>query len=262
MPSILVAQVRFTDGKWILYNIDEIIKKFPFCESSLISGKIISVNLDGRIKKINKGFKFHLTRENDKIIGWIIDPNPLKNQGLPLPSDFLIIIYSYEKKNEEFPGEAFEYPIVEGTIIKIGSIYGSFEDDSKRILQEEEAGFIIEGVIFNEELKEIIPTIKIALLGFEQERYPDTKTSCRKVLERIQQIIGNWSEIDNSSSICDKSKSIINSLKSFASIGGPHEGVTTREETELILKNTVAILIYINSILKNLRYKISPLQNS
>lgn len=40
---------------------------------------------------------------------------------------------------------------------------------------------------------------------------------------------------------------------SFASIGGPHAGVTTKEETDFILKNTTAMLFYVNALIKNRR---------
>ena len=59
--------------------------------------------------------------------------------------------------------------------------------------------------------------------------------------------------MDKSESLCKKLKSVVSSLYSFASIGGPHEGVTTKEETELILKNKTSLLFYINFLLKNQR---------
>jgi hypothetical protein len=49
---------------------------------------------------------------------------------------------------------------------------------------------------------------------------------------------------------------VINSLYSFASIGEPHEGVTTKEETELLLKTTTSILFYVNSLLKSERVRV------
>jgi hypothetical protein len=65
--------------------------------------------------------------------------------------------------------------------------------------------------------------------------------------------VNEWKTVDGSESLCEKLKSVVSSLYSFASVGGPHEGVTTKEETELILKNTTSLLFYVNSLLKNQR---------
>nr|MDO8080335.1 hypothetical protein [Candidatus Freyarchaeota archaeon] len=111
----------------------------------------------------------------------------------------------------------------------------------------------MEGTIFHSQLKEQASTLKEALLSFEQESFASAKTSCRKIIEKIKQIIGEWREVDRSESLYDKLKSVVNSLYSFASIGGPHEGITTQEETDFILKNTTSLLFYINSLLKNER---------
>ncbi len=94
--------------------------------------------------------------------------------------------------------------------------------------------------------------LKEALISFEQENFAVAKTSCRKILEDIKQIVNEWKTVDDSQSMCEKLQKIVGSLYSFASIGGlAHEGVTTKAETELILKNTTSLLFYINFLLKN-----------
>lgn len=90
-------------------------------------------------------------------------------------------------------------------------------------------------------------------MSFEQENFVYTKTSYRRILEEIKRIVNEWKTVDGSESLCEKLKSVVSSLYSFASVGGPHEGVTTKEETELILKNTTSLLFYVNSLLKNQR---------
>lgn len=120
-------------------------------------------------------------------------------------------------------------------------------------LKEEEASLILEGTIFHPQLQKHASNIKEVLLSFGQENFAFTKTSCRKVLEDIKRIVNEWTFIDGSKSLCEKFSGFIHSLYSFASIGGPHEGVTTREETELLLKTTTSILFYVNSLLKNER---------
>jgi hypothetical protein len=141
---------------------------------------------------------------------------------------------------------------VENLLLK-GSYTYYFEDEVKRILKEEEVGLILEGIIFHQRLEKYVSNLKEALLSFEQENYVFTKTSCRRILEEIKRIVAEWKTVDGSESLCEKLKSVVSSLYSFASIGGPHEGVTTKEETELILKNTASLLFYINSLLKNQR---------
>lgn len=42
--------------------------------------------------------------------------------------------------------------------------------------------------------------------------------------------------MDGSESLCEKLKSVVSSLYSFASIGGPHEGIVMKEETEFVLR--------------------------
>lgn len=182
-------------------------------------------------------------------IGEILEPNPLKAIGSPLPSYFLIAGYKYEEESDQ--GKV-TFPIAESIMLK-GGYTSYFEDEIKRILKEEEAGLILEGTIFHPQLDKYTSSLKEALSSFEQENYAFTKTSCRKIIEEIKRLVNEWKTIDESGSLCDKLKSVVNSLYSFASIGGPHEGVTTREETELILKNTTSLLFYINSLLKNQR---------
>ena len=138
-------------------------------------------------------------------------------------------------------------------ILLKGGYTSYFEDEIKRILKEEEAGLILEGTIFHQQLEKYVSNLKEALLSFEQENFVYTKTSYRRILEEIKRIVNEWKTVDGSESLCEKLKSVVSSLYSFASVGGPHEGVTTKEETELILKNTTSLLFYVNSLLKNQR---------
>jgi len=249
VPYLFGNEVRFENGKYILYNPNELISTFPFLEGRIITGKFISMYRDGRIIRIDKEFKWKLIRSGKIVIGEILEPNPIEELGLPLPSYFLIIAYKFEKESDQ--GKAI-LPIAQNILLK-GGYTSYFEDEIKRILKEEEAGLILEGMIFHPTLEKYISNLKEALLSFEQENFVFTKTSCRKILEQIKRIANEWKTVDESESLCEKLKSIVSSLYSFASIGGPHEGVTTKEETELILKCTTSLLFYINSLLKNQR---------
>lgn len=257
MPYLFVCEAKFEGGKYILYNPTDLMSNFPFLEGNVIVGRFISTYRDGRTIRINREFKCKLIRSGNYIIGDLLEPNPLKIMGLPLPSNFLISAYKYEetvinlKSGKE---EKREFPITESFMLK-GNIYSYYDDEVKRILKEEEAGLILEGTIFHPQLQKYISNTKYALLSFEQENFAFTKTSCRKIVEGIRQIIKDWDTIDGSNSLSEKFNRVINSLYSFASIGGPHEGITTREETELLLKTTTSVLFYVNSLLKNERIR-------
>jgi hypothetical protein len=249
MPFLFGVEIRFENGKYILYNPSDLINNFPFLENKIITGKFISMYKDGRIIRINKEFKCRLIRSGTTVIGEILEPNPLEALGLPLPSYFLISAYKFEKESDQ--GKV-TFPIAENILLK-GGYTSYFEDEIKRILKEEEAGLILEGTIFHQQLEKYVSNLKEALLSFEQENFVYTKTSCRRILEEIKRIVNEWKTVDGSESLCEKLKSVVSSLYSFASVGGPHEGVTTKEETELILKNTTSLLFYVNSLLKNQR---------
>jgi len=249
MPYLFKCDARFDTGKYILHNPDDLMSNFPFLEGKVIIGRIISTNRDGRTIRIGKEFKCKMVKSGNYFIGEILEPNPLKDVGLPMPSPLLVTAYKYEEEREE--EKKVEFSIMENILLK-GNIY-PFEDEAKRILKEEETGLILEGTIFHPQLQKLTLTLKEALLLFEQENFAQTKTSCRKILEEIKRTISEWDTIDGSKSLSEKFSDVINPLYSFASIGGPHEGVTTREETELLLKTTTSTLLYVNSLLKNER---------
>ena len=252
MPLIWPIQVKYENGRCIISNVSDLLNNFPYLEGNTVLGKIVSMYRDGRIIRINQEIRCRIVRESEyKVIGELLDPNPIVLLGLPLPCDFLLICYKYEKEEEK---GKITLPIIENALIKIG--YSSyFEDEIKRIKKEEEAALILEGIIFHPKLEKYASNLKDAFLSFQQENFVFVKTACRRILEHIKQLIVNWKSIDRSKSLCEKFKSVVNSLYSFASIGGPHEGVTTREETEFILKVTSSLLFYLNSIMKNNRFE-------
>lgn len=247
MPYLFQASAGYKNGKYILSDFSDLTSKFPFLEEKEIAGKLLSIYIEGKTSKVDEEIKFKLTQERDRIVGEILEPNPIKTEGYPLPLYVLIVAYSYKDNSDLLP-------IAENMLLKGYTSY--FEDDVKRVLKEQEARIILEGIFFHNRLEKQSSTLKEAFISFEQENFAHTKTLCRRVLEGIKQIVSKWKRIDNSESLCDKFKSIVNLLYSFASIGGPHEGITTKEETELILKNTTSLLFYVNSLLKNQRVEV------
>ncbi|MGC9015118.1 MAG: hypothetical protein ACP5KW_12150 [Thermoproteota archaeon] len=249
MPYLFVVEVKYENGKYVCSPSD-LLSNFPYLEGKVVTGKFISMYRDGKIIRIDREFKFKVSQSGTTTIGEILEPNPLKAIGSPLPSHFLVAACKYEEKVEE--GKVTSFPIAENIMLR-GGYTSYFEDEIKRILKEEEAGLILEGTTFHSQLEEYASSLKEALLSFEQKNYPYTKTSCRKIVEEIRLVISKWKTIDGSVSLCEKMKSVVNTLYSFASIGGPHGGVVTREETEFILKTTTSLLFYVNSLMKNQR---------
>jgi hypothetical protein len=251
MPFIFTPEVIYQDGKWNIQNIDNLTTTFPFLRGNVLIGKFLSYYKEDKTEKIDKNFKCKISPSyENKIYGTLIDPNPLKSIGLPVPSYLLAIAYKYtEKEDPSSP----EIPIAENALFKQYSSSSYFEHDIKRIQKIDEAKHILEGTVFDETFGEISQKLKEAYVFFEQENYSQSKTSCRIILENIKKNIGDWKKIDGSEGLNEKFRPIVNSLYSFASIGGPHAGVTTREETDFILKNTTTTLFYVNSLLKNER---------
>lgn len=252
MPYLFNVDAKYNKDKGVytLGFFDDLVSKYPLLMGNVLTGKFISVHLDGKIKTINKDFKCKVDNDVVKDVrGEILEPNPIKIIGLPLPSSLLAVAYKYEVKHEQ---EMVEYPMAEDMMLWSGRTAYNFEDEVKRILKVEEAGLILEGSNFHSRLEKHKSILKEALISFEQENFAVAKTSCRKILEDIKQIVNEWDTVDDSQSMCEKLQKIVGSLYSFASIGGlAHEGVTTKAETELILKNTTSLLFYINFLLKN-----------
>jgi len=250
MPFLFTANVKYAGGKYT-YDARDLSSNFPFLEGRLIAGKVVSIYRDGRITRINKEFmsKMAKTVGTTSPIAEIVEPNPLKALGLPIPLDVLFVVYRY---HEPLGEQLIEFPIAEGILLRSSGL-SYFEDETKRILKEQESSMLLEGTIFHENLLKSTQMAREAVVSFEQENFAYTKTSCRRIIEEIKKTANAWKTIDGSESLCEKLKSLVNSLFSFASIGGPHEGVTTKEETELILKYTMSLLFYCNSILKSER---------
>jgi hypothetical protein len=175
-PAILVQlfQLIFTSES-----------KFYF--SGLIRTIPISYHKDEKTVIINQSFNCRIspTYEN-KSYGTFIDPNPLKSTGLPVPSYILAIAYRY-RKSEDLNSP--EIPIAENALFCQLYPISIFEQDIKRIQKVEEAKHILEGTIFNKDLEKITSELKNAYVFFEQESYSQTKTSCRKVIEKLKSLI-------------------------------------------------------------------------
>ncbi len=170
----------------------------------------------------------------------------MKERGLP-PCEICVALYKYEDLDGE---RALEFPIMENDLIR-GYASNYFDEIIRRISREEEIRIILETTTFHPDLKESSQTLRDANMSFEEERYSHTKTSCRKILEGLRERVPNWKTIDGSESACEKFKGVLNSMYSFASVGGPHPGISTREETEFILKAVAGTFFYVNTLLKN-----------
>jgi hypothetical protein len=126
----------------------------------------------------------------------------------------------------------------------------NFDDIVKRVIREQEVRIMIESTTFHPQLVNLAQLLRESQISFEEERCPDTKTSCRKILENLRNKAKNWQTVDHSKSICEKLNKVMDSIYSFASVGGPHEGLNTKDETELILRSVAATFFYVNTLLK------------
>jgi len=98
-------------------DFSELINEFLFLEGKVVIGKIISMYKDGKIVRINKEIKCKITRTEtrSRTIGLILEPNPVEELGLPLPSYFLIIAYKFEKESDQ---EKVIFPIAQNILLK------------------------------------------------------------------------------------------------------------------------------------------------
>jgi len=114
MPFIFTPEVIYQDGKWSFQKIDDLTTKFPFLKGYILIGQIISYHKDEKTVIINQSFNCRIspTYEN-KSYGTLIDPNPLKSIGLPVPSYILAIAYRY-RESEELNSP--EIPIAENAL--------------------------------------------------------------------------------------------------------------------------------------------------
>lgn len=257
MPYIFSTRFEYKNAD---YQIDfkDAVNRFPNIASKIVSGEILAAYVENKVTTIKKPFKCKVSQiqEHPDWIGRVIDLNPLKDKGLP-PCELCVALYKYE----EFVGrDTIEFPIMESEVIK-SSTWSYFDEIVKRISKEEEIRIIIETTAFHPEVKVLAQNLRDAYISFEEERYAHTKTSCRKVMENLKNRSKNWKTIDGSKSLCEKFKPILSSIYSFASTGGPHEGINTREETEFILKAVASVFFYINNLLKSDRIIVNTTQN-
>lgn len=256
MPYVFSTRYEYKYGNYEI-SFQDAVNKFPFLADKTVSGEILATYVENKVTLIRRPFKCKVTQvgQGPNWIGKVTDLNPLKEKGIP-PCELCIALYKYDELRDN---QTIELPIMENEVIK-GSTWGYFDEIVKRISREEEIRIIIETTTFHPEVSRPADTLRDAYLSFEEQRYSHTKTSCRKVLENLRNKSKDWETIDGSESICDKLKSILNSVYSFASPGGPHEGISTRDETEFILKAVAGALFYVNILLKSDRISLTTEQ--
>ncbi|MGH9922249.1 MAG: hypothetical protein ACRD38_05815 [Nitrososphaerales archaeon] len=247
MPFLFSARYDYRDNNYQI-NMEEVVKKFPFLADKIIGGEILATYIDNKITIVRKPFKCRVahSEQHPNWLGTMLDLNPLREKGIP-PCDLCVLLYKYEETQDE---KTIELPIMENEIVK-AYVLNYFDEIIKKIAKQEEIRIILETTTFHTDIKNLAETLRDAYISFEEEKYPHAKTSCRKILENLRNKAENWQAIDDSKSICENFKRVLNALHSFSSIGGPHEGSSTREETEFILKSVAGAFFYVNSLLKN-----------
>jgi len=258
MAYIFSANYEYKD-KCYQIDIQEAVNRFPFIADKTISGEILATYIDNKVVLVKEPFEcqaIQSQQQSPRWMGIVGELNPLKKRGIP-PCQLCVALYKYHEKPAE---KANEFPIMENETIK-GNTY-NFDDVVKKILKEQEIRIIIESTIFHPELAQLVTLLRDSQIAFEEERYPDTKTSCRKIIENLRAKSKDWETIDGSGSVSEKISKIMDIMFSFASVGGPHGGLNTKDETELILKTVAALFSYINTLMKNDRIGVKVGNNS
>ena len=250
MSFIFSAAYEYKEGNYQL-DIQEAVARFPFIAEKTIYGEVLAANLDSKVVVIREAFQCTAKKEGRwyAVVG---DLNPLRDRGIP-PCQLCLALYKYR---DQTPAQSRQFPIMEDETVK-GSAY-SFDDIVRRVTKEQEIALILASTTFHPQMVSLAQLLRDAQIAFEEERCPDTKTSCRKILEFLRAKSKNWQTIDNSKSICEKLCKMMDSLYSLASVGGPHEGLNTKDETQLILKSVSAVFFYVNTLLKSSRVEIAP----
>lgn len=258
MPYIFSTNYEYKNNNYQI-NIADAINRFPFLADKNIDGEILAAYIENKVIFIRQPFRCRVNsiEQYPNWIGIISVKNPLKDRGIP-PCDLCVALYKYEEIRGNRP---IEYPIMENEIIR-GTTGSRFDDILRRLAKEEEIRIMIETTSFHPDVKRQSETLRDAYISFEEQRFADTKTSCRKILENLKNKSKDWKTIDGSESICEKMKDILKSMYSFASTGGPHEGINTQDETALILKAVSGILFYINILLKGDRISLATTQSN
>lgn len=252
MPAVIVKELEYDRDKDNYYlDLWKFLDKLPnIKEGHYIFGVLEFCKID---KKVEKEINASIEMKIEKSRGIFTYPSKevIKKQGITPNSWITVVIDSYK----ESYAASDKYPIYPGYFEIIEVPDALKEEIENRFKGAEEIVRLLRITGVTEELLQAYEDLRNAYLKFKAGYFEDTKTSCRKVLEIIREIIKTWETIDDSEHLSSGILSLTKTLYSISSSGGPHPGKTTADETEVIFNSTLYLFKYVNKIINEKRYR-------
>lgn len=209
-------------------------------------GKLEFAKID---KKINKevGKEITLLIEDSEGTFMFGGDQIIRNVGITPNSWVCLVLESY---STAIPKYSAKYPIYPDyfEIVEVPDAWK--EEVETRFRGAEEVIRLIELTGIVEEMKKPYEFLKEAYVKFKINFFADSKTSARKALEHIKNSVQPWKSVDKSEHLAEGIQKFVNSLYNLCSSGGPHSGIASLDETEVILNSTLYLFKYVNKILK------------
>jgi len=254
MPAVLVTELRYSKEKdkfsVYLYQLSNRLQVLR--AGHYLFGKLEFAKID---KKINKeiGNEIKLLIENSEGTFTFDSDQILRNLGITPNSWVCLVLESYSTTTAKY---APKYPIYLDYFEIVEVPDALKEEVETRFKGAEEVIRLIELTGIAEELKKPYEFLKEAYVKFKINFFADSKTSARKALEHIKTSVRTWKSVDKSEHLAEGTKSFVNSLYSLSSSGGPHEGIASLDETEVILNSTLYLFKYVNKLVKEGRLEL------
>lgn len=202
MAFIFATSYEYDYNGYVI-DVNDTVKRFPFLQNKVVIGELLATYVD-KVVKIKKPFKCKIYKEAGGTYRWLatIDaPNPMKEKGIQ-PCQVYLAFYKY--LDTEGKSGLKEFPIMEDQVVK--TYTGLFDEIGREISDKEEIRVTIESTTFCAELLGLNETLCEAYTSFEEKRYADTKTACRKILEEIRNKCEDWQTINKAKAYAKNSK--------------------------------------------------------
>jgi len=253
MPAVIVNELKY-DSKTDFYSISlyEFLKHFQVTrEGYYIYGNLEFCRID---KKVGKEVSEAITLQVKGYDGSFFHPNDeiLRKYSITPGSWICLVLESYSKT---YGDTVNKYPIYPDYFEIIHVPEALREEVENRFKGAEEILKLIklEGVV--NELEEAYEHLQKVYAKFKTDSFEDSKTSARKTLSVIRNLVRSWRKIDDSEHLAEWINGFVNALYNLSSSGGAHRGVANKEETELILYSVFYLFKYTNKIIKENRFE-------
>jgi len=218
-------------------------------------GKIEFVEIDKKIHKdVGKEVSLRISepvRNRGMFVGSADET--LKKLGVTSSSWICLVLETYNDLSR-----TFTYPLYPDYFEIIETPDTLRNEVERRFKGMEEVVKLLEFTGVAGTVKGAYDDLVAAYRKFKSSSFEDSKTSIRKALEELRPVIRSWSTVDNSEHLADGIQKLAGSLYDLSSSGGPHKGVASQDETEVILNSTLYLFRYLNKIIKDNRMKGKP----